>query len=90
MIWTEGAPVETFVGLSKAEYEAFDNFDEFERLYPGDAYLMTPFAENLGSGRAHLKALIGVGLAHFGEIPDPLQTAYARMAERAGQYGLSV
>ena len=89
IIWAEGAPVETFVGLSKAAYEAFDNFDEFERLYPDDAHVMTPLARNLGSGRAHLSALIGVGVGYFSEVPDPLQAAYARIAVRAGQYGLS-
>ena len=90
VIWAEGVPVETFFGLAKAEYEAFDNFDEFQRLHPDGAYAMTPLAQNLGTGRAHLNALIGIGLSYFREVPDPLHAAYERMAVRAEQCGISI
>lgn len=83
VIWAEGAPTETFGGEG---IETFNNFVEYKRLYPDDPGPATnPSAPNLGSGRAHLYALLGIGASYFIDVRDPLQEAYEKIAARAEQ-----
>ncbi len=87
VIWAAGVATETFVASEKAAYEVFDNFAEFERLYPTNSYEIAPLIPevNIG-GRAHLKALLSVGLSRFIAIHNPLadaDNAYERIAARA-------
>ena len=66
------------------EYEAFTNFAEYERLYPNEkCSAMVPYAPSLSTGRAHLKALLGLGASCFVDVRDPLQESYDRIAARA-------
>ena len=87
VILAEGAPAETLLVTSAREHENFANFAEYERLYGGEVGSgMEPYAVNLGrgtSGRAHLKALLGLGVSYFVDVRDPLQKAYDRIAARA-------
>ncbi|WGR94494.1 Hint domain-containing protein [Bradyrhizobium sp. ISRA443] len=81
VIWAEGAPTETFGGNG---LELFDNFSEYKRLYPNDPCSTIPLvAPNLGTGPAHLRALLGVGASYFIDVRDPLQEAYEQFAARA-------
>jgi hypothetical protein len=81
VIWAEGAPAETFGGDG---LEAFTNFVEYKRLYPNDPCSAIPLvAPNLGTGRAHLYALLGLGASYFVDVRDPLQDAYEKLAARA-------
>lgn len=81
VIWAEGVPAETFGGEG---LEAFTNFVEYKRLYPNDpGPAQSLSAQNLGTGRAHLGALLGVAASFFIEVRDPLQEAYERLAARA-------
>jgi len=89
IVSAEGAPAETFSARSDKEYRAFANFAEYEHLYPNDAHPIEPIAVNLGTARAHLSALLGVGMSYFMDVPDPLQGAYERIAWRAGEIGLA-
>jgi len=86
VVLAEGLPAETFL-ITEREYERFSNFGEYERLYgPQELAPMTPFAPRIASsGRAHLKALVRLGLSYFVEINDPLEVAYARIAQRAAE-----
>jgi hypothetical protein len=86
VILAEGAPAETLLITSDREYENFANFAEYERLYGTEAVsAMVPFAPKLGmSGRAHLKALLGIGVSFVVDVRDPIQKAYDRIAARAG------
>jgi hypothetical protein len=80
-IWAEGAPAETFGGEG---LEAFTNFVEYKRLYPNDPCSEIPLlAPNLGTGRAHLYALLGLGASYFIDVRDPLQDSYEKLAARA-------
>jgi hypothetical protein len=92
VIWAAGVAAETFVASDKASWEVFDNFAEYERLYPADSYQITPLIPevNIG-GRAHLQALLSVGLSRFVEIQNPLagaDCAYDRIAMRARELEL--
>jgi len=81
VIWAEGARAETFGGEG---LEAFANFVEYKRLYPNDpGPPQSLLAPNLGTGRAHLGALLGLGASYFIEVRNPLQEAYERIAARA-------
>jgi hypothetical protein len=81
VIWAEGTPAETKGG---GNLELFTNFFEYERLYPNDPWSPIPLvAPNLSTGRAHLRALLGLGAAYFVDVRDPLQEAYERFAARA-------
>lgn len=81
VIWAEGAPAETFGGEG---LEAFTNFVEYKRLYPNDPCSEIPLlAPNLGTGRAHLYALLGLGASYFIDVRDPLQDSYEKLAARA-------
>ena len=81
VIWAEGVPAETFGG---GNLELFTNFFEYERLYPNDPWMAIPLvAPNLSTGRAHLRALLGLGASYFINVRDPLQEAYDRFAARA-------
>lgn len=79
----EGAPVETFL-LEAENYEAFDNFAEFARLYPADRHAaMALFAPIVGyGGNEHLKALVRLAAGRFLHIHSPLQDACERIAVR--------
>jgi hypothetical protein len=66
----------------------FTNFAEYEHLYPTDSYAIAPLAPNLGTGRAHLRALLGVGLSPFIDVHNPLDDAYERIAARAEELEL--
>jgi hypothetical protein len=86
-VLAEGAPAETCL-LGHRGHEDFTNFIEYERLYGGEApAVMVPFAPLVGyeSGREHLKALLRLGASPFITVPDPVQSAYERLAARARQ-----
>ncbi|WP_311785198.1 Hint domain-containing protein [Ferirhizobium litorale] len=85
IILAEGAPAETF-RIADNNHESFDNFVEFERLYPAEQQpTMEAFAPTVGyggGGREHLKALIRFGVRRFVRRPDPVEDAYDRIAAR--------
>jgi hypothetical protein len=84
VILAEGAPVETLLLTDRRE--SFSNFVEFERLYGSDvAPRMVPYAPVLGytRARAHLKALLRLGVSQVVDVRDPIQVAYDRIAARA-------
>ncbi|MBB3234523.1 Hint domain-containing protein [Phyllobacterium endophyticum] len=87
VIFAEGAPAESFL-MRESNHEAFENFAEYERLYPAHSRTpMAPFAPFAGyeSGREHLKALLLLGVSPFIQLRDPIQDAYKRIATRAAQ-----
>ena len=86
IIWAEGLSVETFFGDC---YEAFDNFAEVQSLYPDGSCTKVPVAPNLGTSRAHLNGLVAVGISIFSKTPDPLYSAYARIAARGAKLDLA-
>ena len=84
VILAEGAPVETL--LVTHGRESFSNFVEYERLYGSDVTpAMVPYAPVLGysRARAHLNALLRLGLSRVIDVRDPIQVAYDRIAARA-------
>jgi hypothetical protein len=84
VILAEGAPVETLL-LTEGR-ENFSNFVEYERLYASDNGLaMVPYAPVLGysRARAHLQALLRLGVSQVVDVRDPIQVAYDRIATRA-------
>jgi hypothetical protein len=84
VILAEGAPVETL--LLTSGRESFTNFVEYERLYGPDTYpAMVPYAPILAyaRGRAHLKALLRLGVSQIIDVRDPIQVAYDSIAARA-------
>ena len=84
VILAEGAPVETL--LLTGGRERFSNFVEYERLYASDNGLaMVPYAPVLGysRARAHLQALLRLGVSQVVDVRDPIQVAYDRIATRA-------
>jgi hypothetical protein len=84
VILAEGAPVETL--LLTSGRESFSNFIEYERLYGPNTYpAMIPYAPVLGysRGRAHLWALLRLGVSQVVDVRDPIQVAYDRIAARA-------
>jgi hypothetical protein len=87
VIVAEGAFAETFLNRG-SNYEHFTNFAEYKRLYPAEPPLaMLPFAPSVGyeGGRAHLKALLRLGVSPFVQVHDPIQFAYEKIAQRASQ-----
>jgi hypothetical protein len=91
VILAEGAPVETlFVTDGR---ERFTNFVEYERLYGREVGpAMVPYAPVLGypGGRAHLKALLRLGISRVVNVRDPIQVAYDRILTRATNSRLPV
>jgi hypothetical protein len=84
VISAEGAPVETLL-LTNGR-ESFSNFVEYQRLYGSDvAPAMVPYAPVLGysRARAHLEALLRLGVSRVVDVRDPIQVAYDRIAARA-------
>jgi hypothetical protein len=84
VILAEGAPVETL--LVTHGRESFSNFVEYERLYGQDTRsAMVPYTPVLAysSARAHLKALLRLGMSQVIDVRDPIQVAYDRIAARA-------
>jgi hypothetical protein len=84
VIIAEGAHVETL--LVTLGRESFSNFVEYERLYGQDTGpVMVPYAPVLAysSARAHLKALLRLGVSQVIDVRDPIQIAYDRIAARA-------
>ena len=68
------------------EYETFTNFADYERLYPGEvAFTMQPYAPTVTyvTARAHVAALLRLGVSPLVDVRDPLQRAYDRIAARA-------
>jgi hypothetical protein len=89
VIWAEGVPAETFWANDKAAYEVFTNFVEYERLYPTDSYAIAPLAPTLNTGwRAHLRALLSVGLSYYNNPLDDADNTYERIAARAEELEL--
>jgi hypothetical protein len=87
-VLAEGVAAETCL-LGHRGHEDFTNFIEYERLYGVEASaVMVPFAPLVGyeSGREHLKALLRLGASPFITVPDPVQSAYERLAARARQF----
>jgi Hint domain len=84
VVLADGAPVETCL-VSERDYESFSNFGEYERLYgPETPPAMVPFAPMIASGgRAHVKALLRLGVARFIGMSNPLDEAYDRITRRA-------
>jgi hypothetical protein len=89
-ILAEGAPVETL--LVTVGREHFTNFVEYERLYGRETRpAMVPCAPVLDypGGRAHLKALLRLGVSRVVDIRDPIQVAHDRIAARAAGLALA-
>ncbi|WP_046865755.1 Hint domain-containing protein, partial [Microvirga massiliensis] len=87
VILAEGAPIETYL-LRGRDYESFTNFIEYERLYGHEPRpALTPFAPlvSYNGGRAHLKALLLLGMSPFVQVRDPVGSAYERLATRADE-----
>jgi hypothetical protein len=86
VILAEGAPVETLLVTNGRE--SFSNFVEYERLYGRDrGSAMVPYAPVLAysNARAHLKALLRLGVSWVIDMRDPIQVAYDRIAARAAR-----
>ena len=91
VILAEGAPVESY--LNTHGREQFTNFVEYERLYghePGPTVPYGPEYAGCSGGRAHLKALLRLGIARIVDVRDPIQRAYDRIAARGTDLALSV
>jgi Hint domain len=91
VILAEGAPVETLLVTNGRE--SFSNFVEYERLYgPETGPPMLPYAPVLGysRARAHLEALLRLGVSQVVDVRDPIQVAYDRFATRATKSWLPV
>jgi hypothetical protein len=85
VIYAEGAAVESYLGSDR---ESFSNFVQFERLYGGECHSnKTPFAPIVGyyGGRDEAKALLRSIVSCVVDVRDPIQTAWDRIAERAGK-----
>ena len=82
VILAEGAPVETHLNTHGREH--FTNFIEYERLYGRETGPMVPYAPVYGysNARAHLKALVRLGISHVVDVRDPIQRTYDRIAAR--------
>ena len=83
-ILAEGAPVESYL-QRESNYEAFDNFVEYTRLYPDRAqHTMTPVAPIVGyeGGWEHLKALLVLSVSGLVAVRDPIVEARKRLAAR--------
>jgi len=84
VILAEGAPIETLLVTNGRE--SFSNFVEYDRLCgPGVGAAMVPYAPMLGysRSRAHLLALLRLGMSQVVDVRDPIQVAYDRIAARA-------
>lgn len=85
VVLAEGAAAETF-RIADNNHENFQNFVEFEKLYPEDLHpAMAPYAPTPGyggGGFAHLKALLRFGMRRIVRRPDPVEDAYDRIAAR--------
>ncbi|WP_283193195.1 Hint domain-containing protein [Rhizobium sp. AN80A] len=87
VVIADGTPVETFQ-LRGSDYENFDNFVEFEKLYPVERRpTMAPYAPVVGeeSGRQHLKALLLLGVSPIIPMRDPFKDVSRRISSRAGE-----
>jgi len=87
VIVAEGAPAETLLltGAGR-EYETFTNFADYERLYPGEVeFTMQSYAPKVTyvTARAHVAALLRLGVSTLVDVRDPLQRPYDRIAARA-------
>jgi hypothetical protein len=82
VILAEGAPVETYLNTNGREH--FTNFVEYERLYGRETGPTVPYAPVYGysNARAHLKALLRLGISRVVDLRDPIQRAYDRIAAR--------
>jgi Hint domain len=82
VILAEGAPVETHLNTNGREH--FTNFVEYERLYLCETGPTVPYAPVYGcsNARAHLKALLRLGVSRVVDVRDPIQRAYDRIAAR--------
>src|SRR4051812_43694273 len=91
MVLAEGAPAESLLIRTGDEYEMFTNFIEYERLYGSARTLMRPFAPMCyhAGGRAHLTALLRLGVSTVFDVRDPAQVAYDRIAQRAKQHAFA-
>ena len=90
VILAEGAPVETHLNTNGREH--FTNFVEYERLYGRETGPTVPFAPVYGysNARAHLKALLRLGISHVVDVRDPIQRTYDRIAARGTDLAVSV
>ncbi|MGO4513748.1 Hint domain-containing protein [Bradyrhizobium sp. MOS001] len=83
VIFAEGAAAETF--RYAGDQIAWDNRDEYEDLYGREHKVMPPFAPHCRykGGRAEVSALLRLAASRFGDMRDPIQIAYTRIAARA-------
>ena len=90
VILAEGAPVESYLNMHGREH--FTNFVEYERLYGQEAGPTVPYAPVYGysEARAHLMALVRLGISRVVDVRDPVQRAYDRIAARGADLALSV
>ena len=90
VIIAEGAPVETHLNTNGREH--FTNFVEYERIYGRETGPTVPYAPVYGysNARAHLKALLRLGISHVVDVRDPIQRTYDRIAARGRDLALSV
>jgi hypothetical protein len=90
VIFAEGAAVETL--LVTDGRESFSNFVEHERLGRQVGQAMMPYAPVLrySTARAHLNALLRLGISQVVDVRDLIQVVYDRIAARASKSCLSV
>jgi Hint domain len=88
VILAEGAPIETYLNTNGREH--FANFVEYERLYGRETGPIVPYAPVYGyfGARAHLKALLRLGISRVVDVRDPIQKAYDRIAARGTKLSL--
>ena len=85
VILAEGAPAETYLNTNGREH--FTNFVEYERLYGRETGPTVPLSPIYGysGARAHLKALLRLGVSRVVDVRDPIQRAYDRIAARGAE-----
>jgi hypothetical protein len=90
VVWAAGVPAETFAASNRAAFELFDNFHEYEQLYPADSFAIGQMAPELHmGGRAHLSALVGLGLSMARTPRNPIEEIYRKIAARAVERDLA-
>lgn len=84
VLFAEGLPAETLLG--DARRIEFDNYAEYELLYPAEAHVsLVPFARiiSLNGGRAELRSRMRSAFAPFIDRREPFDISRDRLEERA-------
>lgn len=89
VVLAAGAPAETYREF--ANREIFGNFAEYYRLYGRNEETIPPACApylHYSDARAHLKALLRLGVSRVVDVRDPIQVARDRLATRAAALAL--